>query len=817
VREWAQRPALRLGAIFWTKPPVLCLIHNKTCVQTTQSVTYVVDTAAFPQAQDKLPTPASQPSVPVAAASQEQSSTSEINGLDQPVAETSAAGAAAAVAAVPAVAGIEAAAALAAAAGAEVDEDGILITEQHKREARLAYFGANVSRMSACLTMGGALVAVDRAALAQANVSLVINAAADVVPSAFRHEGVPYIALYVTDSASTELSAVFPALCSAIQAAESSGRTAFVHCHQGVSRSGAIICAYLMYRWGLSADDAILAARKCRGTVSPNAGFRVQLHQWGQWLQQWRGTQGQPTIAWAQLPSNDSASAVSAVAPEGVTVPSRCLDVGASMPASSVLGALAYMFAVVPLPVNVQIHTALGDSGVAAYSGIPSLCSVARGLLPGTSPGVHASDEQHKTRDESLHAITEENAARMNFATQHVRCAVVAVRHGPLRVLTAPHKACLVPDAVVLVQTSANAAYSHEAIPHLAIWVGKNVSPSFVESAVAAAQAEVAAWAHLIPALVEHGWIKEDGVPVLVQGTAQGDAFLEHMPVAAPVHSQAHQGGEGGLSASHRAALEASYQAQGISTARGSATSRGAAPPPMADPAPMPPAAVLSVLRSVSEAAARRAAAGATVSAPGKSSSTNAPVASILPEADSSEPSGIAAAGAGIGPPLAPRGGAHEVEEDEEAGNPSMSLGRPSLYRLTQLDALSGGLLPEVWERLGEYDHEDLEEGGVFALVAVGDSPPEEPESDGEDDVDPFALTVQEASNAKHRVWLWLGPGVPAATAAKDAVLSSVLAAHYGSRGVAAVPSAVLANATMSTQVHEQEDEEFWDWFSAGF
>ncbi len=725
--------------------------------------------------------------------------------------------ASAAIAAVPAVAGIEAAAALAAAAGAEVDDDGILITEQHKREARLVYFGSQLSRMSAHLTMGGALVAVDRAALANAKIALVINAAADVVPSAFRHEGVPYIALRVTDSASTELSAVFPTLCAALHACELAGRTAFVHCHQGVSRSGAIACAYIMYRWGLSADAAIAAARKCRGTVSPNAGFRVQLHQWGHWLRQWRGTESTDTHAWTEAPATQ-ASAGAAPAPEGITPPSRCLDVGATLPPASTACACASMFAVVPLPVKLQVHTAPSQAqGTSAWLHVPALSSATCTLAAGELRCVHPSDAAHKTRDESLDAVTEADSARVNFTTQQAKFAVVSVRQGPLRELVPPTRRCLVADAVIVVQTSSDPAYTHESIPRLAIWVGSALPSAQADAAVEAAQAEVAAWAALIPALREEGWVSPAGVPVVRQGTPEGDAYAAHMPSSAPTSALQQAGGGTALSVSHRAALEASYAAQGAATARGAATSRGAAPPPMAEPLPRPPAAILSVLRSVSDAAASRAAS--SVAAGLVEAGDSAPDSAAAAGGDGSGPETLP--GAAGDPPLAPRGGAHEVDEGEDGGNPSMSLGRPSLYRLTQVQALAGGgakLQADAWERLGEYDHEDLEDGGVFALVGVGCSPPEEADSDADDDVDPFDMSLEQAAASPHCVWLWCGPGSEDARDVEHVhVVRSVLSAHYASRGVVSPPDSALSAATVRTQVHGQEEEAFWDWFVAGF
>lgn len=55
----------------------------------------------------------------------------------------------------------------------------------------------------------------------------------------------------------------------------SSGKV-FVHCAMGVSRSGALVLAYLMICQGLSLTEAIIAVRLNRD-IGPNAGFLGQL------------------------------------------------------------------------------------------------------------------------------------------------------------------------------------------------------------------------------------------------------------------------------------------------------------------------------------------------------------------------------------------------------------------------------------------------------------------------------------------------------------------------------------------------------------
>jgi dual specificity phosphatase 12 len=55
-----------------------------------------------------------------------------------------------------------------------------------------------------------------------------------------------------------------------------------VHCLQGISRSGAVVVAYLMKSLGLEYEDALKLARKYRPVITINSGFEEQLGLWGE-------------------------------------------------------------------------------------------------------------------------------------------------------------------------------------------------------------------------------------------------------------------------------------------------------------------------------------------------------------------------------------------------------------------------------------------------------------------------------------------------------------------------------------------------------
>jgi len=62
-----------------------------------------------------------------------------------------------------------------------------------------------------------------------------------------------------------------------IDSAIAKGGKVFVHCAAGVSRSGTVVVAYVMWKQGVSMDDAMRHVQDCRQIVCPNPGFLAQL------------------------------------------------------------------------------------------------------------------------------------------------------------------------------------------------------------------------------------------------------------------------------------------------------------------------------------------------------------------------------------------------------------------------------------------------------------------------------------------------------------------------------------------------------------
>ena len=634
--------------------------------------------------------------------------------------------------AVPSISGIEAAVDLAAAAGAERDGDGLLLTQEVAQKGKVDFFSAHASMLSPFLRVSSAEPATRRALLHAAGVGVVVNAAADAVPCKFRRDGVPYTSLCVADTSSTELSNLFPAICALLKAAEQASVPALVHCHQGVSRSGTLAVAYIMWRWGADLDTAVAAARRVRGIISPNPGFRLQLQEWGWWLARWREGPAVSSLAdlpWVPAGEAAAAGGVPRSSPDGKwTLCDITLDPAAPLPVYSAARLAPGMFDVAAVPVTsttpaqLQLFTASAPEAPSLES-VP--CFHPHEALPPSFKVVPAEGKA----DTATGAVLAQPVAP-GFAAFTCRKLLIPRRCDTTHLPLAPARDALVSTSVTLLTHAPGGP-----LPPLAVWVGAEVAPEVVEACLAAVASTLQAWKTLFPALAQQPWAAWP-LPLLKEGSEEAAAFAAHLP----------------------------------------ATNVATATPPA------PPAT------------SRRGP------------STTAHLASVDPgAADVSTGPDV--------PPLAPRGakggtavlaGAGSAvvadEEEEEDENPSMYLGRPSLYSL----ANSGTSGSVQWDRCGEYDDDDLVPGSTLALVVVGAGA-------GAEGDDAFDISAADAPQQPHTVYLWAaahgeGDQTDLATAA--------LHAHYTARELALPPG---VKPSVQAEVSGAESDAFWEHFEAGF
>mmetsp|Transcript_19073 Transcript_19073/g.37455 ORF Transcript_19073/g.37455 Transcript_19073/m.37455 type:complete len:681 (+) Transcript_19073:891-2933(+) len=131
------------------------------------------------------------------------------------------------------------------------------------------------SRIVAGLYLGTEYNASDFSMLQDIGVTTIINVTKEIkdfFPGHFEYHRIP-----VKDHESSDLHHYFANACVDIARARAEGRTVFVHCQRGISRSATIVIAFLMQSRRLSYNDAFTLVKKNRPIIKPNKGFIKQL------------------------------------------------------------------------------------------------------------------------------------------------------------------------------------------------------------------------------------------------------------------------------------------------------------------------------------------------------------------------------------------------------------------------------------------------------------------------------------------------------------------------------------------------------------
>ncbi|GLB45286.1 putative dual specificity phosphatase, catalytic domain [Lyophyllum shimeji] len=85
--------------------------------------------------------------------------------------------------------------------------------------------------------------------------------------------------IQILDQSTVDLKPHLEAACNYIDRALRSGKNVLVHCQQGISRSPAIVIAYLIRNHGMSYDNAAALVKRKRACVKPNSGFVAALKE----------------------------------------------------------------------------------------------------------------------------------------------------------------------------------------------------------------------------------------------------------------------------------------------------------------------------------------------------------------------------------------------------------------------------------------------------------------------------------------------------------------------------------------------------------
>ncbi|KAK7692380.1 hypothetical protein QCA50_004005 [Cerrena zonata] len=86
--------------------------------------------------------------------------------------------------------------------------------------------------------------------------------------------------LNILDSTSTDIAPHLESTVTWIDERLRKGKNVLVHCQQGISRSAAVVIAYLIFKYKMSYDSAFNLVKRKRACIKPNAGFVRALQEW---------------------------------------------------------------------------------------------------------------------------------------------------------------------------------------------------------------------------------------------------------------------------------------------------------------------------------------------------------------------------------------------------------------------------------------------------------------------------------------------------------------------------------------------------------
>ncbi|GBG71022.1 hypothetical protein CBR_g8320 [Chara braunii] len=153
------------------------------------------------------------------------------------------------------------------------------LSELEMRRDKMAFYEKQCSRVMDHVYLGSDVVARNRETLRAAGITHVLNCVGFVCTEYFAGD-LKYKTLWLHDTPGEDILSVLYDVFDFFEGVRQSGGRVFVHCCQGVSRSTALVIAYLMWKEGRSYDDAFRDVKTARGVTNPNMGFACQLLQW---------------------------------------------------------------------------------------------------------------------------------------------------------------------------------------------------------------------------------------------------------------------------------------------------------------------------------------------------------------------------------------------------------------------------------------------------------------------------------------------------------------------------------------------------------
>ncbi|TFL00541.1 protein-tyrosine phosphatase-like protein [Pterulicium gracile] len=127
------------------------------------------------------------------------------------------------------------------------------------------------------LLLGNIMAARSTRTLAERRITHIISCCRDPIPGELPESGITHMRIPVEDVDYADLLIYLPRACAFIEEALQYGGRVLVHCVQGLSRSAAVVAAYLMYSRRITPTQAMDIVRQARDQVWLNPGFQEQL------------------------------------------------------------------------------------------------------------------------------------------------------------------------------------------------------------------------------------------------------------------------------------------------------------------------------------------------------------------------------------------------------------------------------------------------------------------------------------------------------------------------------------------------------------
>jgi len=153
------------------------------------------------------------------------------------------------------------------------------LSPPESKATKLARYNKICSRITPDLFIGSDYIAQNANILRDNGVTHVLNCAGTVCEN-YHPQQFDYKMLHLFDGTKEDISSLFYDVLEFMDDAVRGGGKVFVHCHQGVSRSSAMLILYLMWRENQVYQVTHEQVKAIREIVNPNAGFTCQLLNW---------------------------------------------------------------------------------------------------------------------------------------------------------------------------------------------------------------------------------------------------------------------------------------------------------------------------------------------------------------------------------------------------------------------------------------------------------------------------------------------------------------------------------------------------------